>query len=71
MLTDPRRPSASSSLPRCSCAAGAAPWTSEGARMEGAEKSVETMLQWVYLMHELDEAADKISKNQLSASSGE
>jgi hypothetical protein len=29
------------------------------------------MLQWVYLMHELDEAAEKISNNQLSATSGE
>lgn len=40
------------------------------ARLELAEKGVETNLQWLYLMHELDEAADKIRKNQLSASSG-
>lgn len=49
---------------------GAAPFTSQPARLEGSEKSVETMLQWVYLMHELDEAAEKIRNNQLSASSG-
>jgi len=49
---------------------GNPPFTKDSQRTEAASKSVESTLQMVYLMHELDEAAGKIMKNDLSASKG-
>jgi hypothetical protein len=54
----------------CFIPPGNPPFTKDSQRVEVAGKSIESTLQMVYLMHELDEAAGKIKKNDLSAAKG-
>jgi hypothetical protein len=51
--------------------AGDAPYTTVPVRNETIVKGLESTLQTVYLLHELDEAAAKIQNRQLSAETGE
>eukprot|EP00775_Hariotina_reticulata_P009084 gene9084-9254_t len=50
--------------------AGVSPYKSIAQRNETIVKGLESNLQTVYLLHELDEAAEKIQKGQLSAATG-
>jgi hypothetical protein len=49
---------------------GKAPYTSVAQRNETIVKGVESMVQTVYLLHEVDETADKIRNRSLSAATG-
>ncbi|KAI8471514.1 MAG: Low iron-inducible periplasmic protein-domain-containing protein [Monoraphidium minutum] len=49
---------------------GTPPFVTDAQRRETAGKAVESNLQMAYLMHEMDEAADKIRDNLLSDATG-
>lgn len=51
--------------------AGSAPYRTVPQRNQTIVKGIETMLQTVYMLHELDEAAAKIRARSLSADKGE